>query len=929
MSKLNIWRISPLLRLVLAVTLDLAFLMGLLLTMSATRLPDVAQAQVSTTTGEADPTVPLEIRLNAGTDGAYSIDYIRAAPNMLTVIKQANPDPVQAGSPLTYTIRLTNTGDITLTATITDIPSRQVAPNCVLTWTSNPIAPGGVWTQQFTVTVKTGYSGTLTNVVQVAPEEGVTSVYTETSTAQVLTQGSFTTAVVITPTAISHEISGTGVHIFDSDYHSPAFTSTLDALGLEYLRVPFGPEWNKLDNTPPVCNDETYTEARELMYTFVMSNFNGDFPDRLTNATSISNIAQNLGIEIIFLNWRAHKNWLTDPTYKELKEEYVDDYACFVTQIVKFLTDQGVKISYLEPTNEPSDTSDTKIPPKLYSTFVALVRKYLDVEGLSKVEILGPGLAYLNHDGTGEGYVEDLDEDGVNAISVWASHAWDPEFCFHVLPEKDVLGIRCKEFQKAIAERDPSKPFFITEYACVNDPGNEICAVENTLTLLDCGANGVIYWYLREQEWDEKQANRERALLTETYAKKPMFTALTSVFPFISGDEVGVLETQVEGRITAASFYTADNKLTKEQIIVVLVNSEPVLSESVSIDILDTVEVAHRVVYDGNTKTVENRDLGSVQCQAHDDRTRCELSVQPDTITTLVFNVPIIVTGPTTGLLNTPYTFTATVNPITVTLPITYIWQATGQDKPTTHTNGLSDTVTFTWSTTGTQTITVMAMNAINAVSAVHHIAITPPPVPPDSVTINGPDEGEVGKSSAFSADVKPDTTTPPITYTWQATGQTDVVTATDATSHSVSYTWDTAGVQTITVIARNAVGVVSAVHHITFTVPPPVPPHSVTINGPGEGELYTTYRFTATADSPTGTVTLPLTFVWQATDRLSVTHVSDVGASDVVTFTWSLTGTKGITVTATNAGGSTSNTHSIDIVPLYVYLPVVLKNTD
>jgi uncharacterized repeat protein (TIGR01451 family) len=232
----HIWRTSPLLCLGLAVTLGLTFLIGLLLTMSATRPPDVAQAQVSTAT---------------------------VASSMLAVAKQANPDPVQAGSPLTYTIWVTNTGDITLTPTITDILPGQVTPACIRTWTPNPIAPHGVWTQQVTVTVKTGYSGTLTNVVQVTTEEGVMSTYTETSTAQA--QVPFTNVVVITPTAISHELEGFGVHMFDSDYRNPMFTSTLDALGLEYLRVPFGPNWNELANEPPACSDEKYEKDSLLM----------------------------------------------------------------------------------------------------------------------------------------------------------------------------------------------------------------------------------------------------------------------------------------------------------------------------------------------------------------------------------------------------------------------------------------------------------------------------------------------------------------------------------------------------------------------------------------------------------------------------------------------------------------------------------------
>jgi hypothetical protein len=262
------------------------------------------------------------------------------------------------------------------------------------------------------------------------------------------------------------------------------------------------------------------------------------------------------------------------------------------------------------------------------------------------VKILGPGLAYLNHDDTCRIYVEALDDDGADAISAWAFHAWDPEF-FPDEPEEDILKMKWEECQEAIKERegaDPPKPFFITEYACVNDPGNEICAVKNMLTLLDCGANVAVYWYLREQSWDLDWENRERALLTENYEEKPTFTALTSVLPFISGDEVWVLDTQIEGRITAASFYKAANEFGEKQIIVVLVNNYPE-SENVLIFINGSSmidNIADRVLYDGETNTIQ--DPGPVPCQA----ARCQLSLPPNTITTLVFRywtlyLPIII----------------------------------------------------------------------------------------------------------------------------------------------------------------------------------------------------------------------------------------------------------------------------------------------
>jgi parallel beta-helix repeat protein len=86
----------------------------------------------------------------------------------------------------------------------------------------------------------------------------------------------------------------------------------------------------------------------------------------------------------------------------------------------------------------------------------------------------------------------------------------------------------------------------------------------------------------------------------------------------------------------------------------------------------------------------------------------------------------VTVSGPTTGTVNAPYVFIATVSPLTATQPITYVWQASGQ-SPVTYVDGLSSTDTFTWSTTGTQVITVTASNVCGSAKANHTITILVP----------------------------------------------------------------------------------------------------------------------------------------------------------------------------------------------------------
>lgn len=86
----------------------------------------------------------------------------------------------------------------------------------------------------------------------------------------------------------------------------------------------------------------------------------------------------------------------------------------------------------------------------------------------------------------------------------------------------------------------------------------------------------------------------------------------------------------------------------------------------------------------------------------------------------------VTITGPTTGSILTSHTFTATVSPITTTLPITYTWQATGQPQVTHPGGGLSDTAAFSWGVSSTQVITVTADNGIETpVMDTHTITVT------------------------------------------------------------------------------------------------------------------------------------------------------------------------------------------------------------
>ena len=280
----------------------------------------------------------------------------------------------------------------------------------------------------------------------------------------------------------------------------------------------------------------------------------------------------------------------------------------------------------------------------------------------------------------------------------------------------------------------------------------------------------------------------------------------------------------------------------------------------------------------------------------------------------------VTLNGPTTGATQISYTFTANVTPTTTTQPVTYTWEATEQ-AAIINQSGVSHTVNYTWNTIGTKTITVTADNDAGSAVTSHLINITDP-IPPNNVSITGPALGFVQNSYPFTATIAPATATPPFTYTWEATEQAPV-TVNSGLTDTVSFTWNSPGTKAITVTAVNATG--SAVG--TYSTEMKIGPISnISITGPTDGATNLAYSFVASATSPANTVTLPITYVWQATNQSPpVAHSNNL--SDTVTFTWHTTGTKTITVTATNAGGTVSNTHQITIdVAKEIYLPVIFR---
>ncbi len=109
----------------------------------------------------------------------------------------------------------------------------------------------------------------------------------------------------------------------------------------------------------------------------------------------------------------------------------------------------------------------------------------------------------------------------------------------------------------------------------------------------------------------------------------------------------------------------------------------------------------------------------------------------------------VSILGLTTGIVNQSVFLTATVEPITTTVPITYVW-STANSPVITKTGGVSDSASFLWATPGLKVVTVTANNGTGMVADHHVISMTIAPlvaisVIPSSITMT------VGMTQVFS----------------------------------------------------------------------------------------------------------------------------------------------------------------------------------
>ncbi|QUI21652.1 hypothetical protein HZI73_04800 [Vallitalea pronyensis] len=269
-------------------------------------------------------------------------------------------------------------------------------------------------------------------------------------------------------------------------------------------------------------------------------------------------VTNDKGIEWIYMIWYgpnhvAHNGMLKDP----------EGFGKWWAEHVEQLYQQGIEVEYIELMNEPDSNGEWSlgIAPKEYFQLVQHVRKELDEKGYEQVGIVGPGLTGIKH-GRPEQYIEWFKDTKAEDLSIWSTHIWmDDQSGF--LEGGRSIEKSWLPFEESVQEVNPHKPVFVTEYATKQSdyhnhyykmPDNfgswddekvfpyhsvsnvipyAVRVYENTLALLNSGANSTLVWQLNDEPTEVHRKSKSWGLVDLWGNPKPVYQALLTLFPHI------------------------------------------------------------------------------------------------------------------------------------------------------------------------------------------------------------------------------------------------------------------------------------------------------------------------------------------------------------------------------------------------------------
>ncbi|MBX2915597.1 MAG: T9SS type A sorting domain-containing protein [Cyclobacteriaceae bacterium] len=301
------------------------------------------------------------------------------------------------------------------------------------------------------------------------------------------------------------------------------------------------------------------------------------------------------------------------------------------------------------------------------------------------------------------------------------------------------------------------------------------------------------------------------------------------------------------------------------------------------------------------TNTLTNGQI--VTCQITRDNSGCitTTTATSNALTMVVGTMPAqpsAITGNAAVCQGTTVTYS-----VTNVAGVNYAWDAGGGGTI----SGSGNSVSVTWLSTGTKTLSVYPINACGTgTPATLSVTINATPSSPGTVA----GANAVGQNQANQYSV---TNQPGVTYAWSA-GAGGTVTG---SGNSVSITWTTAGSKTITVTPSNSCGTGAASTLGVSVGSCAAPAQPSTISGAAT---------TCVGGSGTYSVSSVggVNYAWDAGAGGNVS-----GSGNSVTLTWSTPGTKTITVTPfTDCGTGTPRTTTVVVSTLPDQPSAITGNT-
>src|SRR3989441_1017844 len=224
--------------------------------------------------------------------------------------------------------------------------------------------------------------------------------------------------------------------------------------------------------------------------------------------------------------------------------------------------------------------------------------------------------------------------------------------------------------------------------------------------------------------------------------------------------------------------------------------------------------------------------------------------------------------------------------------PYTFSWNFGESTSNVRGGTSLPNTVTHTYTSAGTYTVTV---NATDTNGKIGSASATVTVAAPLAVTISGPSSGIVGTSVSFSAAASGGSS--PYSFSWNFDDGTNL-----ATGSTASHKYAVAGSHTVRVNATDAKGrLASASAGITINAPP----LTVTVTASGSSEVGLAVNLTATASGGTQPY---VSLIWDFGD-------GSTGSGNSVAHVYAASGTYSVTVTVKDSAGITSTSSSRSVV--------------